>query len=192
MAAPQQSIGPANGIIVDGWVLPKPPAQVFATGQEHRVPLLIGNNSRERTPPPVAPEDLRHAMEAMYGPLASRAFELYGSDATEWVVDTMYRCPVVAQLLWHVTNSPAWEYEFDRGRATHGAEVPYVFGTAADPNIQTYWTGFAKTGSLPWPKFDARSRGYIELTDKGAVPGEGLRRAFCDLYVDNVNRLIAP
>jgi para-nitrobenzyl esterase len=196
IAAPQMSIGPANGVIVDGWVLPKPPAEVFAAGQEHRVPLLIGNNSRERTPPPAAPEDLRHAIEAVYGPLAPRAFELYGGDATQWVVDTMYRCPVVAQLLWQTSKNPAWEYEFDLGRATHGAEVPYVFGPAADPNIQTYWTNFAKTGnpngpgSPEWPAFDPKNRQYIEFTKDGPVAGDHLRRNFCNLYVENVNRLI--
>jgi para-nitrobenzyl esterase len=192
VAAPQMSIGPANGVVVDGWVLPKPPAEVFATGQEHRVSLVIGNNSRERTPPPVSPEDLRHAAEAMYGPLAPRAFELYGSDATQWVVDTMYRCPVVAQLLWHIAKNSAWEYEFDLGRATHGAEVPYVFGSTAEPNIQTYWTNFAKAGNpgSTWPEFDRKSRRYIEFTKDGPVAGEGLRRPFCDLYVENVNRLI--
>ncbi len=31
VAAPQMSIGPANGVIVDGWVIPKPPAEVFAS-----------------------------------------------------------------------------------------------------------------------------------------------------------------
>ncbi len=70
-ASPRKSIGPANGVVVDGWVLPKAaPAEVFATGREHRVPLLAGNNVRERTPPPTTPEDLTKAMAAMYGPLA--------------------------------------------------------------------------------------------------------------------------
>ena len=41
-ASPRRSIGPANGVEVDGWVLPQPPAEVFATGHEHRVPLLRG------------------------------------------------------------------------------------------------------------------------------------------------------
>ena len=50
-ASPRKSIGPANGVVVDGWVLPRAPAEVFATGHEHRVPLLAGNNARERTPP---------------------------------------------------------------------------------------------------------------------------------------------
>jgi para-nitrobenzyl esterase len=218
VTAPQMSIGPANGIVVDGYVLPKPPAEVFVTGKQLKVPLLIGNNSRERTPPNVTPADVAAAASAMYGPLADRATKLYAADgadplyggqAAQWVVDTMYRCPVVAQLNWHVAAGNAgYEYQFDRaapGRealgATHGAEVPYVFGVlgpaykdadrAASAAIEEYWTNFAKTGApgLPWPKFDTSARGYMEFTDGGPVPREALRRPYCDLYVDNVKRL---
>jgi para-nitrobenzyl esterase len=238
-AMPQMSIGPANGVSVDGWVFPKSPAEVFATGREQRLPLLIGNNSRERTPPPAASEDLAKAMDAMYGPLAPRALalyqvkaaesaaqqaapdSLYGGGGTQWVVDSMYRCPVVAQLVWHAAaGSVGYEYQFDRaapGResvgAVHGAEVPYVFGALVARNggrganytdtdrelssaIQQYWTNFAKSGDpnrpgLPkWSKFDAASRPYMEFTDRGPSPSEGLRRPFCDLYVDNVKRLV--
>src|SRR5207249_9891319 len=84
----------------------------------------------------------------MYGPLAAKASALYtkpdtlygnmlyGNVETQWVVDTMYRCPVVAQLVWHAAaGNAAFEYQFDRaapGReaagAVHGAEVSYVFG----------------------------------------------------------------
>ncbi len=229
-AAPRMSIGPANGIIVDGWIFPKPPAEVFSKGQEQRVPLLIGNNSRERTPQ-TSPEELSKAVDAMYGPFASRAFALYtsstslapdplyGSSGAQWVVDTMYRCPVVVELNWHAAaGNPGYEYQFDRpapGRealgATHGAEVAYVFGNmganyaASDREIsdamQQYWTNFAKTGdpngtslngtSLPkWPKYDTAARGYIEFTGNGPVAQEGLRRPFCDLYVENAKRLM--
>jgi para-nitrobenzyl esterase len=221
-AAPRMSIGPANGVIADGWILPKSPAEVFAKGQEIRVPLLIGNNSRERTPQ-VTDEELSKAVDAMYGPFASRAFgmyrasapdPLYGSAGAQWVVDTMYRCPVVVQLNWHAAaGNPGYEYQFDRaapGReaagATHGAEVPYVFGNLG-PNyavsdreisaaMQQYWTNFAKTGDpngtgLPrWPKFDVTARGYMEFTDNGPAGREGLRRAFCDVYVENAKRLM--
>jgi para-nitrobenzyl esterase len=219
-AAPRRSIGPANGVVVDGWVIPRPPAEAFATGREHRVPLLAGNNSRERTPPRVTPEDLSRAMEAMYGPLAPRAAAiyikpdpLYGDVAAQWVVDTMYRCPVVAELAWHaIARNPAWEYQFDRaapGReatgAVHGAEVPYVFGTvskdwaidrAISDTIQEYWTNFARTGNpngaklRTWPEFSEPARAYIEFTSDGPVAGEGLRQPFCDLYMENVKRLV--
>jgi para-nitrobenzyl esterase len=220
LAGPQMAIGPANGIIVDGWLLPKAPAEVFAKGQEIRVPVLIGNNARERTPPGTTPEDLTKAAQAMYGPLAEHASSLYrftatlepdplyGGTAAQWVVDTMYRCPVVAQLLWHAkAGNTAYEYQFDlpaRGReslgSVHGAEVPYVFGRVEDDPvseaIQQYWTNFAKSGNpngpgLPqWPKFEGADRSYIEFTANGPVAREGLRRPFCDLYVENVNRLM--
>ncbi|MBZ5577025.1 MAG: carboxylesterase family protein [Acidobacteriia bacterium] len=230
-ASGRKSIGPANGITVDGWVFPKPPAAVFASGQEHRVPLIVGNNARERTPPESTAAELSHAMEAMYGPLAARASALYGAaapqapdplyggPATQWVVDTMYRCPVVAQLAWHAAaGNTAYEYQFDRaapGReavgAVHGAEVPYVFGaltgggrgpqySAVDLEIssamQQYWTNFAKTGNPngtglpPWPKFDAATGAVLEFKDDGLVAGQGLRRPFCDLYLENVKRLM--
>jgi len=213
-ASPRKSIGPANGIVVDGWVLPRPPAEVFATGHEHRVPLLAGNNSRERTPPRTTPEDLTKAMEAMYGPLAPRAATiyttpdaLYGDVAAQWVVDTMYRCPVVAELSWHVAaGNSAWEYQFDRatpGReaigAVHGAEVPYVFGTVAKDSvidrgisdaIEKYWTNFAKTGNPGWPAFTEPERPYIEFTTDGPVAREEIRQPFCALYLENVKRLI--
>lgn len=226
-AAPRMSIGPANGVAVDGWVLPQAPAEVFAMGQEQRVPFLIGNNSRERTPPPMPVKELRGAMVAMYGPLAAQAFQLYGlagaglavdplygDAAAQWVVDTMYRCPVVAQLAWHAAaGNTGFEYQFDLappGRealgAVHGAEVPYVFGALAEryapadremaAAIEQYWTNFAKSGDpngagLPvWPKFDAARRGYIEFTRKGPVPGEELRQPFCGLYLENVKRLL--
>ena len=149
MSAPRMSIGPANGIVVDGWIVPKPPADVFISGRQHRVPLLIGSNARERTPPQTTTTDLVDAAKAMYGPLAPRAMALYGLDAgvasgvgraddplyggtaAQWVVDTMYRCPAVAQASWHAAAGlPTYEYQFDRaapGReaagAVHGAEV---------------------------------------------------------------------
>ena len=223
-AAPRASIGPANGIVVDGWIFPKSPAETFVRGEEHRVPLLVGNNARERTPPQVTQGDLTAAIQAMYGPLAGRAAQLYNFDAApdplygaapaQWVVDTMYRCPVVVQLNWHAAaGNIGYEYQFDRaapGReaagATHGAEVSYVFGNlganygTADRELSAaigqYWTNFAKTGDpngpgLPrWPKFDASARGYIEFTDNGPVAREGLRRPFCDLYAESVKRLI--
>ena len=225
VAAPQMAIGPANGVVIDGYVIPKAPAEVFLSGKELRVPLLIGNNSRERTPPDVKSEDVAKAASAMYGPLADRAAKLYGlgepdtpdplygGQAAQWVVDTMYRCPVVAELNWHVAaGNTGYEYQFDRaapGRealgSTHGAEVPYVFGTlgpqykdadrAASAAIGEYWTNFARTGApgvvgqVQWPKFDVAARGYMEFTDAGPAAREALRRPFCELYVENAKRL---
>lgn len=98
--------------------------------------------------------------------------------------------------------------------AVHASELAYVFGTLDQgvfpPNLpavvtdvdrrvsdvmQEYWTNFAKTGDpndgeLPtWPAFDSSSRAYVQFTTDGPVAKQGLRRPYCDLFVQNVERL---
>jgi para-nitrobenzyl esterase len=225
---------PNLGITVDGYVFPKAPAVVFAAGQEHRVPLLLGNNAREESPSGSRPKDLTKGIQDAYGPLAKQAQALYtgmadplyGTPDDQWATDTSFRCASVEQLLWHsAAGNPAFEYEFARvpvGRqsvgATHASELSYVFDTldrgivvlggppAGEPTavdkqisdaMQQYWTNLAKTGdpngsTLPkWPKFDGSTRAYLQFTDGGLVAKEGLRRPFCDLFIEHVKRLMA-
>lgn len=133
-------------ISLDGYVLPRKPAEVFARGQEQPVALLLGNNSRERPPGFDVPVDLKEALGETYGPLSERAWALYGvaptdasygSPGDQWADDVSFRCAAVAQLLWHVAaGRRAYEFEFARapqGResvgAVHGSDFAYVFGT---------------------------------------------------------------
>ena len=98
--------------------------------------------------------------------------------------------------------------------AVHASDLNYVFGTLNPAQVippgqvqfndvdarvseamQRYWTNFAKTGDpngegVPaWPRFDAKSAGYVEFTDDGAVVKQGLRSAPCAVFVENVKRL---
>ena len=63
--------------------------------------------------------------------------------------------------------------------------------------MQQYWTNFAKTGdpngsNLPkWPRFDLSTRAYLQFTEPVRVAKEGLRRRFCDIFIENVKRLSA-
>jgi para-nitrobenzyl esterase len=100
--------------------------------------------------------------------------------------------------------------------ATHASDVSYIFGTlqrgiggvgprvpaaAVDLQIadvmQQYWVNFAKTGNpnggnlSTWPKFDVSTRSYLQFTDAGPIAKEGLRRAFCDLWIENLKQLMA-
>ncbi|MGA2563081.1 MAG: carboxylesterase family protein [Steroidobacteraceae bacterium] len=232
-----QAPAPNGGITVDGHVFPQAPAKVFASAQEHRVALLLGNNSLERVPGSLLPTELKQAIEESYGPLAGRAWSLYaaatndpdyGTPTQQWGTDTSFRCAAVEQLLWHAAaGNPTYEYEFARvpsGReavgAAHASDLPYVFGTLdkgvpypllppvpstvisdidwrVSKVMQQYWTNFAKTGNpngagLPeWPMFDASSRAYIQFTAAGPVTKAALRRPYCDVFIDNVERLMS-
>jgi para-nitrobenzyl esterase len=100
--------------------------------------------------------------------------------------------------------------------ATHASELAYVFGTldkagirGAGPtaqvdgvdrqvsaDMQQYWSNFARTGNpngnhLPaWPQFNALSRGYLQFAAAPPAAKKGLRRPFCDLFIENLQRQI--
>ena len=144
-------LGPLLGVVVDGWVLPKPPFEVFEAGQEHRVDLLLGSNARELTRPFFPVAGLREGIAAQFRASAPRALEIYGvkdgqepqpdpvfgSAMAQWATDFQFRCGTVAQLIWHSrAGNTSYQFQFSRvpaGReavgAAHGSELPYVFGT---------------------------------------------------------------
>jgi para-nitrobenzyl esterase len=78
--------------------------------------------------------------------------------------------------------------------ATHGVELPYVFGTLADPpaedaalsdTMQAYWTRFATSGdpngedAPEWPPFDDASEERMNLDVAPSVIA-GFRSTECD------------
>lgn len=159
---------------VDGYVLPKSPAEVFNAGQEAPVPLMTGNTGREF--PFVGDENaLKKAIQKFYGPLAPRALQLYrfsalpqagayppyGPAGSQFSTDTFFRCGAVATAMQHSEKYPTFEYEFTIGNPAagtpHSGELQYVFGRrgvkeSSDPDpklteqVQQYWTNFARTG----------------------------------------------
>ncbi len=157
-------LGPLLGVVVDGWVVPRPPFEVFEAGQEHRVDLLLGTNARELTRPFFPVGGLSESIAAQYGPLASRAMNVYGlkdgkepppdpvygAAMAQWATDTQFRCGTVAELNWHSqAGNVSYQFQFSRvapGResvgAAHGSELPYVFGTLSSvgsrPNRPDY------------------------------------------------------
>jgi para-nitrobenzyl esterase len=212
------------GVTVDGYVFPERPRDAFAGGREHRVDMMVGNVAHEWVPGSRPPADLKTAIENTYGvEIGKRAVSLYqesgtiaiyGSPAEQWAEDVGFRCPTVAQLIWHSTaGNRAFEFEFSRipgglkiMRNMHAQDVPYVFGPLPGPlfeaadysisdSVQQYWTNFARTGNpngsgnLPkWPPFDATSRGYMEISNEGPIVKKDLRRPFCDLLVESLKK----
>ncbi|MGP0075656.1 MAG: carboxylesterase/lipase family protein [Bryobacteraceae bacterium] len=135
----------------------------------------------------------------------------------QFTTDNSFRCGTVQELIWHTAaGNPGYEYQFSRtvhGKealgAPHASEIPFIFGTLSvwqnmrkyndsdqqyAPQMQEYWTNFAKTGDpnsgklVKWPRFDATARAYMDFTDAGPVAKEGLRRQVCDLFMENQKR----
>lgn len=78
---------------VDGWFFPKTPFEIYAAGQQARVPLLAGVNSEEsgyfgilgREKPTV--ENYRKALERLYPGKADEVFKLYPATNETEVMD---------------------------------------------------------------------------------------------------------
>ena len=162
-----------NGIRpdVDGWVIPRLPLEVFVSGQQAAIPLLLGVTTRElgspespdvlRTQITNAAGDLAPGVLALYGLAGDgqgTTDPLYGSVAVQWSADSMYHCPADAEALWQTAaHQPAYEYEFDyaipgQDSAIHSAELPYVFGY------------FPKAGNIAG-KFTSIDTGLADLVE---------------------------
>lgn len=140
---------PAFAFDVDGWVIPTPPAKVFAAGQEAPVAMIMGSNSREFDFP-LSTEALRHRIREVYGDMAPKVLEayglsdggqgttdpIYGTVANQWDADIMFRCAAIAQSAFHqAAHHRTYEYQFEHAvpgheaeGAVHSADLPYVFG----------------------------------------------------------------
>jgi para-nitrobenzyl esterase len=89
LAAAGKAGGPSFRPTIDGYFLPRPPAAIFAAGQQAKVPLLTGWNSEEMSAPwllgaqPATPDNFRRALEQRFGSRAADVLKLYpaGSEA---------------------------------------------------------------------------------------------------------------
>jgi para-nitrobenzyl esterase len=138
---------PRVGPDIDGWVLTRSPAAVFAAGQESKIPFLFGTTTREFGSS-ATPDQLRGMIQLVAGDFAPRALAAYGladgasgtddpkygTPADQWTADIIFRCPATAQAVWHTAaHHHTYEYEFDhpipgQEEAVHSSELPYVFG----------------------------------------------------------------
>ncbi len=137
-----------QGLIVDGWLLPKTPRALLEEGALADVPLLTGYNTAEgsgeldATPDPVKYEaDVRRTQ----GERAAAWLALYpgGSQAGASAIASGHDRLMVSSMAWlraraGRARSPAFFYDYDHvlpgpraGKygAFHSAELAYVFGT---------------------------------------------------------------
>ncbi|MBR0751790.1 carboxylesterase family protein [Bradyrhizobium jicamae] len=143
--------------VVDGYALPKPPAEVYRAGEQMRVSVLVGSNSDEGTAYPVAMSASAFVESAKqrYGERADALLKLYPASTEDEARASSYelhrdRTFASAVRGWAREQSlisPTFSYYFShvppyaaglsyqqqspaiKLGAYHGAEMAYVYGT---------------------------------------------------------------
>jgi para-nitrobenzyl esterase len=196
------------GMIADGWVIPEDLSLTFAAGRQNSVDVLVGSNKDEGSfilRGPTA-EQWTSRVRARWGDLADAYLKLYpaGTDdeaarssETAFRDEMAWHMRLYAQAqarlgkqayLYYFTHEPPTEPGKPNLRATHTAEIPYVFDnlkavrvfpdnsspeltsaseserTLAD-TVSSYFVNFARTGNpngkglAPWPAYRDKATG---------------------------------
>jgi para-nitrobenzyl esterase len=209
---------------IDGTIQPVEPEAALAAGTHNHVAFMVGANADETGQAvPAVPTEAAYEqlVTTQFGALGSQVLAHYPAANfptpraayVRVTTDSRFVCPSrdIARAASHVQTEPVYRYFFQYPAtpfgATHGIELPFVFGTfdsilvngtpytptpaelALSAAIQTDWTTFAKTGvpagTPTWPV-------YAAATDPtrtfAAMVGEtdGIRTADCDFW-DNLH-----
>jgi para-nitrobenzyl esterase len=153
-----------NSAVVDGWLLPRPPAVAFASGSTQKVDLMAGFNGRElsafrivaeaaATAPPKEPataavKKLADAAYPLYGAWTDMAVGMYlaqilvhGNSAVDRASnDMLVACPVGAEIaLVTRLGARAYLYRFDRSIPGKGEQKLGAFHALELPFVfQTF------------------------------------------------------
>jgi para-nitrobenzyl esterase len=192
-----------SGMIVDGWIIPEDLSITFAQGRQNRVDVIAGSNRDEHT--------------AFGGNVAFR-------NGLMWVMRHFAERQAAAgkRAWWYLfTHEPPVEPGGRDWKATHAAEIPYVFNNLAAPRsypdpssprlaaasetdravaerLSSYWVNFAKTGDpngakLPaWPQFQDRNAPPHILGPAGEYPGPDVLNALDESYTRVMKTLTSP
>ncbi len=150
---------------IDGHTLPRQIVDLFDRGEQAPVPLLAGFNEGEirnlrilLPPAPADAEAYTREIRARYGDLADAFLARYPAENFK---ESMLAATRDGLYGWTserlaakqaAIGVPSFLYYFDHGypsadergyRAFHGAEVPYIFGTAS--LVPSYWPPMPKT-----------------------------------------------
>jgi len=154
---------PRFGAIVDGYVLPRAPAAIYAAGQQAHVPLLAGWNSAEGGAGSIlgkggaGEQAFQAGLQRLYGAGAGAARQAYAGDveraARELASDRFIGFGTWRWIDAHARSAgqPVYRYYYTQprpatraggpaaGGASHSAEIEYVLGNL-DGNSVYAWT----------------------------------------------------
>ena len=227
------------GLIIDGWMVPEDLSITFAQGRQNAVDVLVGSNKDEGSfnAGTVTVAQWSARVKQRWGDLADKYLALYPAGSDEEATTSSQRA-FADEMFWHMRvfaadqakkGKKAWVYYFTHEpptdptkrnlRATHTAEIPYVFNNLKAPRVypdgsspelasasakdgefaetvSSYWVNFAKTGdpngkSLPpWPAFrDASSGRAMNLGQQGEPPSAAKLALYDQLYAKQMTTL---
>lgn len=179
-----------GGPVVDGYMFPAQPEEIFAAGKQHDVPLIAGYNKHEatfflrgRAPVPATVGDYQKSLSERYGEHAAELMKLYPAATDEEVywseialrTDGSLGAGVPKQLrgmfnvpskgyMYYFTRVPPGPNAARMG-AAHASELTYVFGTQYGPVAES-----APDRELS----DAMMRYWTQFAKTGNPNAEGL------------------
>ncbi|HJR69718.1 MAG TPA: carboxylesterase family protein [Gammaproteobacteria bacterium] len=143
------------GMIVDGWIIPEDPSDVFAAGRQNPVDVLVGSNKDDLSfaPQNATPEQFEQGARRRWGDLADQFLALYphttdeeasksqadsANDGAFWhmrlFADQQKKQGRQAWLFYFAQNppGPAGQPPFP---AAHASEIPYAFNNLGKPAL---------------------------------------------------------
>ena len=174
-----------SGPMIDGKLVPADTPDIYLSGDNLRVPLLMGGNDEDTGTAPGATEE---EVYSTFGPYADQAKKIYSSyapkdlAALKSLIGRDRQVLEAARFVNRIFASeglPVYEFRFSYVAETmrtqwtgahHASEVPYVFNTlpgeyGADKvtehdkqvgvTMLKYWTNFMKTGDPNGPGLPA-------------------------------------
>jgi para-nitrobenzyl esterase len=214
--------------VIDGALLERPSGDLIVEGASASVPVLVGATRDEcalftnadHGNPDVDAARVAHRLAQLVGPAGPTIVEAYqaarlgrgepvtGRDLwTAVTTDYVFRLPLQALATAHAKYQSrtysylfTWESPFLDGMfgSCHGLEIPFVFGTVADPAVQPFagtgpvaagisesmqqaWIAFARDGDPScdavgsWPAFDSIRRPTMVFGPRGGVADDPRR-----------------
>ncbi len=144
---------------LDGYFLPKPLADIYAAGEQAKVPLLAGSNSEEQGPRSVlaqsepTPENFANAVRRLYGDRAGELLKVYAPSTPEEVTEAathLASARFIAYGTWKwailqakTGGHPVYRYFYTHPRprflpsaARGGGQAPAALGAVHSAEIQ--------------------------------------------------------
>jgi para-nitrobenzyl esterase len=211
----------------------------FAQGRQNAVDVLVGSNKDEGSfnAVPVTADQWKSRVKERWGDLADQYLALYPAGTDEEATASSQR-QFADEMFWHMRlfasdqakrGKKAWLYYFTHEpptaagtrnlRATHTAEIPYVFNNLKAPRVypdasspelasasakdrefaetvSSYWVNFARTGDpngkglAAWPAFQNDATGRAMILGPHAEPPSAAKLALYDkLYAKQMAAL---